>query len=221
MALKAYYKEKSVPKLKEELKIKNELDLPRLEKVVVSVGLSDARFDKNETKERVETLKKITGQNPVPLRAKKAISNFKIRQGQIIAYMVTLRAEKMYDFVDKLINVTLPRIRDFRGIHSYSIDKNGNISIGLKEHIAFPEIKIEEVEKMHGLGITIVTTANDKEESIKLLKAIGAVVSDEKRKKDDDDKLESIEDLRQKREIKNKEIKTKLDNQEIKEEEEE
>jgi len=221
MSLKTYYKKESVPKLKSELKIKNELDLPKLLKVIVSVGLSNARFDKNETKERLETLKKITGQNPIPLRAKKAISNFKIRQGQIIAYMVTLRGEKMYDFIDKFINVALPRIRDFRGIHSYSIDNNGNISIGIKEHIAFPEIKIEEVEKMHGLGVTIVTTSKDKEESIKLLKSIGAVISDEKRKKDEDDRLESIEDLRQKRETKSKEIKTKLDNKEIKEGEEE
>lgn len=205
MNLKTYYKEKSVPILKDELNIKNELDLPKFEKVVVSVGLSEARFDKNETKERVETLRKITGQNPIPLRAKKAISNFKIRKGQIIAYLTTLRGPRMYDFIDKLINVVLPRIREFRGIPLYSFDEFGNLSLGIKEQIAFPEIKIEETEKMHGLGITIVTTARNKEEARALFKASGAVVTDEKKKKEEESKLESIEEMREKREIKEKE----------------
>jgi large subunit ribosomal protein L5 len=199
MKLLEYYKEKSVPMLKTELKIENELDLPRLEKVIVMIGLSDARFDKNETAERIKTLSTITGQKPLALRAKKAISNFKTRQGQIIAYMVTLRGRRMYDFVDKLINIVLPRIRDFRGIASYSIDKNGNLSLGIKEHIAFPEIKMEEVEKMHGLGITIVTSAKDKEEALSLIKALGAVVSHDKRKKEAET-LETLETMREKRE---------------------
>lgn len=199
MKLLEYYKEKSVPMLKTELKIENELDLPRLEKVIVMIGLSDARFDKNETAERIKTLETITGQKPQELRAKKAISNFKTRQGQVIAYMVTLRGRRMYDFVDKLINIVLPRIRDFRGIASYSIDKNGNLSLGIKEHIAFPEIKMEKVEKMHGLGITIVTSAKDKEEALSLIKALGAVVSQDKRKKEAET-LETLETMREKRE---------------------
>lgn len=204
MPLKTYYQKKSIPILKEELKITNELDLPKLEKVVINIGLSDSRFNKDETKEKIETLQKISGQKPVPLKAKKAISNFKVRDGQTIAYMVTLRGQRMYDFVDKLINIVLPRIRDFRGIHSYSIDNNGNISIGIKEHVVFPEVKIEEVEKMHGLGITIVTTAKDKSEALVFLKAIGAVVSEEKRKKEDE-KLETIEETRAKTETQHKE----------------
>lgn len=199
MKLLEFYKEKSVPMLKTELKIENVLDLPRLEKVIVMIGLSDARFDKNETAERIKTLQQITGQKPLELRAKKAISNFKTRQGQVIAYMVTLRGRRMYDFVDKLINIVLPRIRDFRGIASYSIDKNGNLSLGIKEHIAFPEIKMEEVEKMHGLGITIVTSAKDKEEALALMKALGAVISQDKRKKETET-LETLETMREKRE---------------------
>jgi len=205
MKLIQHYKEKSIPQLKTELKIKNKLDLPRLEKVIVMVGLSEARFDKNETAQRVKTLRVITGQKPLALRAKKAISNFKIREGQVIAYMVTLRGKRMYDFMDKLINIVLPRIRDFRGIASYSIDKNGNLSLGIKEQIAFPEIKMEEVEKMHGLGITVVTTAKDKEEALALLKSLGAVISLDKRKKEVEI-LETLETMREKREKKEKAI---------------
>jgi len=203
MNLKEYYQKKSIPKLKKELKIKNELELPKLEKVVVSLGLSEARFDKKAAAERVESLKKICGQKPLALRAKKAISNFKIRQGQVIAYLVTLRSKRMYDFVDKLLNIILPRIRDFRGIPSYSFDKSGNLSLGIKEQISFPEIKIEEVLEMHGLGITIVTTAKDKKESIGLMKALGAVIIEEKKKKEEE-KLESLEEMREKRESQTK-----------------
>lgn len=207
MNLKQYYKEKSIPVLKEKLKIKNELDLPKIEKIVVSVGLSQARFSKEEVAERIETVKKITGQKPIALRAKKAISNFKLRQGQIIAYMVTLRGMKMYDFLDKLINIVLPRIRDFRGIAVYSFDKNGNFSLGIKEHIVFPEIKIEEVKKMHGLGITVITTADNRDELKHLLKSLGAQISEEKKKKEEE--LESLEEMREKREKKEKEAEKK------------
>ncbi|TSC91177.1 MAG: large subunit ribosomal protein L5 [Candidatus Berkelbacteria bacterium Licking1014_96] len=206
MSLKTYYQKKSVPMLKKELKIKNELDLPKLEKVIVSIGLSDARFNKDEAKERVETLEKITGQKPIGLTAKKAISNFKIRQGQVIAYMATLRGQRMYDFVDKLINIVLPRIRDFRGIPTYSFDKEGNLSLGIKEQLAFPEIKIEKVNKTHGLGITFVTTAHDTDEAKALIKSLGAVLSEEKKKKEEE-KLETIQEAREKREVKAKEIK--------------
>jgi len=208
MNLKQYYKEKSIPVLKKELKIKNELDLPKVQKIVVSIGLSQARFSKEEVAERIETIKKITGQKPIALRAKKAISNFKLRQGQIIAYMATLRGIKMYDFLDKLINIVLPRIRDFRGIATYSFDKGGNFSLGIKEHIVFPEIKIEEVKKMHGLGITVITTAESKNELEHLLKSLGAQISGEKKKKEEE-KLESLEEMREKREKKEKEAEKK------------
>jgi large subunit ribosomal protein L5 len=186
MKLAQYYKEKSVPMLKDELKIDNIMALPKISKVIVSVGLSQARFDKEASSNIVKTLEKITGQKPVGRAAKKAISNFKMRKRQIVAYTVTLRGERMYDFMDKLINVTLPRIRDFRGIHTYSIDKNGNINLGLREQVAFPEIKMEEMQTLHGLGITIVTTAKDKNEAKALLKSIGAIVSEEKRSKKDE-----------------------------------
>lgn len=199
MPLKTYYQEKSVPILKEELKIQNELALPVLKKVIVSIGLSEARFNKDETQERIKTLEKITGQKPLALKAKKAISNFKLRQGQVIAYMVTLRGKRMYDFIEKLFKAVLPRIRDFRGIPTYSFDGRGGISLGIKEQIVFPEIKIEEVQKPHSLGITIVTTAKDDHETESLIKAMGGIIYQGKKEKKTED-LETIEAMRENRE---------------------
>jgi len=193
MNLKQYYQKKAVPEMKKALKQKNELALPFFQKVIVTVGLSEARFDKEATANIIKTLNRITGQKPVPRLAKKAISNFKVRAGQPVAYMVTLRKTKMYDFLDKLINVVLPRIRDFRGIPAYSIDENGNINFGIKEQVAFPEIKVEETEKIHGVGITIITSAKNKDEAKLLLKKIGAVILEEKKpKKIIKDKTEEV-----------------------------
>lgn len=167
------YKEKIAPKLKEELKVKNVFSVPRLQKIVINVGLGKILNDK----EMMETVEKnimaITGQKPIKTKAKKSISNFKIRKGLIIGMKVTLRGEKMYDFLDKLINITFPRIRDFRGIDPKAADGNGNITIGIKEYIFFPEIKLEEVEKTHGLEITIATNSRDNASCIALLKAFG------------------------------------------------
>ena len=132
-------------------------------------GLRDAKF--NEVVEA--TLQRISGQRPVKVAAKKSISNFKIRQGLIVGMMVTLRGKKMYDFIDKLINVTLPRIRDFRGLDTKSVDPNGNLNIGLKENIAFPEIRSDEVEKIHGLQVSIATNAGSQEIGLELFKSLG------------------------------------------------
>jgi len=167
------YKEKVVPHLKETLGYKNVMQVPKLSKVTLNVGYGrqakEAVFVENVEK----TLTAITGQKPVHNKAKKSISNFKIRQGQGIGASVTLRDKRMYDFIDKLVNVTLPRVRDFRGISPKSFDKQGNYTLGLKENIAFPEITSDTLDKIHGLEIVINTTAKNREEGFALLKALG------------------------------------------------
>lgn len=171
--LKEKFQKEVIPIMKEMFSYKNDLAVPKLEKVVVNVGvgqgLKDARF--NEVVEN--TLLRITGQKPIKAKAKKSISNFKIREGQAVGMKVSLRGNRMYDFLDKLINVTLPRVRDFRGLDFKSLDSNGNLNIGFSEHIAFPEIKSDEVEKIHGLEVAVVTTAKSKKESLALLKLLG------------------------------------------------
>jgi len=173
MNLKEKYQKVVIPALKEKFGYKNNLAIPRIDKVVVNVGtgqgLKDAKF--NEVV--AATLERITGQRPIRVAAKKSISNFKIRAGLVVGMMVTLRGKRMYDFVDKLINITLPRVRDFRGLETRSVDPQGNLNLGFKEHIAFPEIKSDEVEKIHGLEISIVTTAKSREEGLELLTLLG------------------------------------------------
>ncbi|MFA6410542.1 MAG: 50S ribosomal protein L5 [Candidatus Buchananbacteria bacterium] len=171
--LSEIYQKKAIPALKEKFGYKNNLAVPKIEKVVVNIGtgqgLRDVKF--NEVAEN--TLMRITGQKPVKTAAKKSISNFKIREGLIVGMMVTLRGQRMYDFLDKLINVTFPRVRDFRGLDTKSIDPQGNLNLGFKEHISFPEIKSDEIEKIHGLQITVVTSAKTKEEGLELFKNLG------------------------------------------------
>ena len=171
--IKEKYKKEVTPVLKEKFGYKNNLAVPRIEKVIINIGtgqgLKDAKF--NEVVE--DTLRRITGQRPIKVRAKKSISNFKIRQGLVVGMMVTLRGRRMDDFVDKLINVTLPRVRDFRGLALRSVDPQGNLNVGFTEHIAFPEIKSDEIEKIHGLQISVVTTAKTREESLELLRLLG------------------------------------------------
>lgn len=167
------YKKQVLPSLIKQFGYKNPFAAPRLVKVVINVGagqnLKDAKFSEAVEK----NLGLITGQRPVKTLAKKSISNFKIRQGMVIGMKVTLRKKRMYDFLDKLINVTLPRIRDFRGLPSESVDKQGNLTIGLKEQIAFPEIPAEGIEKLHGLEISVVSTAANKVEALEFYKLLG------------------------------------------------
>ncbi|MFH1946989.1 MAG: 50S ribosomal protein L5 [Candidatus Magasanikbacteria bacterium] len=171
--LQKYYKEQVVSALKEQFGYKSIMQVPKLEKVVINVGygryIKDAGFIDNIEK----TLRSITGQNPVHNKAKKSISNFKIREGMKIGVSVTLRGKKMYEFIDKLISITLPRVRDFRGISKKSFDKQGNYTLGFKEHIAFPEIKGDAVEKIHGLEMVICTTSKSREEGEALLEKLG------------------------------------------------
>ena len=167
------YKTNAIPALKEKFGFTNNLAVPKIEKVVVNVGtgpgLKDPRF--NEVVEA--TLQRITGQRPVKTIAKKSISNFKIREGLVIGMVVTLRGKRMYDFLGKLINVTLPRVRDFRGLDPKNIDQRGTLNLGFREHIAFPEIKSDEIEKIHGMQVTVVTTAKSREQGLELLTHLG------------------------------------------------
>jgi len=173
MRLKEYYKKQVLPKMKEEMGIKNEMAVPRMEKVTLNVGLGPG-MKEPKYKEQVEaTLAAITGQKAVLTKARKSISSFKIREGMEIGAKVTLRGDRMYDFVEKLINIVFPRVRDFRGIEVKKVDKDGNISVGIKETLAFPEISPEEIELNHPLEITITTTANSREEGRALFEKLG------------------------------------------------
>lgn len=173
MSLKEKYNKKVTAELMKNAGYKNVMQVPHLVKVVLNVGISSKQKDANLNETVQSTMKKITGQTPSERQAKKSISSFKIRKGQIVGYSATLRGSKMYDFVDKFINITLPRVRDFRGIGTKSFDGNGNYSIGFKEQVAFPEIKPQDAEKLHGLEIVFVTTAKSDEEARKFLQTIG------------------------------------------------
>ncbi len=167
-----YLKEISI-QLKKELNLKNNHQVPKLNKVVVNVGFGK-RFKEKEFVDSVENaLKKITGQKPKMNPAKKSVSAFKIREGNIIGASVILRGKRMYDFVDKLVNITFPRVRDFRGIDPKNIDRTGNLTIGFKEHVAFPEIGVEDLDKIFGLEMSIDTSAKNKEEAFALFKELG------------------------------------------------
>ena len=167
------YKEKVVPALMEAFEYKSVINVPRVEKVTINVGYGRHAKDKSYIENVQKTLMAITGQRPVVNKAKKSISNFKIREGMNIGTSVTLRGKRMYDFVDKLVSATFPRVRDFRGISPKSFDKQGNYAVGFKENIAFPEIDTDAIDKIHGLEIVITTTAKSREEGLGLLKALG------------------------------------------------
>lgn len=169
------------PKLEQELGISNRLALPKLTKVVINVGLGDLRGNEPLQKNVTEGLGLITGQKPVPTRAKRAIAGFKIRQNDLIGYTVTLRGKRMYDFLDRLITYVFPRLRDFQGIAVTGFDKHGNFSFGLKEQTVFPEIPYETSDKNWGMQITIVTTAHDNAGAKLLLQELGfPLVKEEK-----------------------------------------
>jgi len=168
------YNKKARPALMKEFGYKNVYAVPKIEKVVINVGLSKALSDKKWIDIAIETLTRITGQKPVTTKAKKSISNFKIREGMVVGAMVTLRGKRMYDFIEKMVHVTFPRMRDFHGLEpTKGFDKNGNYSIGFHEQIIFPEIASDEVENLHGLEISFKTTAPDKEQALFLLRSLG------------------------------------------------
>lgn len=161
------------PLMKEKFGYSNVMEVPRIEKVTLNVGYGRHVKDKQFVEKVEDTLQKITGQKPVHNKSKKSISNFKIREGMNIGASVTLRGTAMYDFLYKLVNITFPRVRDFRGINPKAFDKQGNYSIGFKENGAFPELGAEAADQLHGLEVVITTTATKKEEGFELLKALG------------------------------------------------
>lgn len=167
------YKKKMIPALMKELNVKNVFALPKLQKIVVNVGLGRAIKDEKFLEIVLRDLGLITGQKPKTTLAKKSIANFKTREGMVIGAMVTLRGPRMYDFLSCLINVALPRTRDFRGVSLKSLDKKGNLTIGVKEHIVFPEISGEEVKNIFGFEITLVIRAKNQSEAVAFYKAIG------------------------------------------------
>lgn len=172
--LRETYDKKIVPELMKSFGYKNRMAVPKVKSVSVNVGMSTNLLKDPKIPETVEaTLLRITGQKPVKTLAKKSIASFKIRQGMTIGMKVTLRGARMWHFLEKLINVTLPRIRDFRGISPKLIDKQGNLSIGFKEYIAFPEIRSDEIERLHGVQVTVTTSAGSREEGLELFKLMG------------------------------------------------
>ncbi|MDD2680723.1 MAG: 50S ribosomal protein L5 [Patescibacteria group bacterium] len=173
MSLKAKYQKEVVPQLKERFGYKNNLLVPRLQKVVINIGFGKHAKEKEAISSIEKALTKISGQKPVMTKAKKSVSAFKLRQGQIIGSVVTLRGERMYDFIDKLVNVTFPRVRDFRGISDHGVDRTGNITIGFKDYSAFPELRPEDVDNVYGLEISINTNAKNREEGLALFTALG------------------------------------------------
>lgn len=173
MTLKERYTKEVLPALQKELGITNPMAAPHVTSVTLSVGLSQGLKDPKFLEVAENTLTRITGQKPVKTKAKQSISNFKIRQGMVVGMRVTLRGARMWSFLDKFLNVTFPRVRDFRGISSKHIDSSGNISIGFREFLPFPEIRPDEVERVHGLQVTVTTTAKDRKKGLALLKALG------------------------------------------------
>lgn len=171
--LKEKYLKEIVPVLQKELGLKTIAAVPKLDKIVLNVGLGKSIADPKFKDVVLNTLQQISGQKPVTTTAKKAISNFKIKKGLIVGAKVTLRGERMYDFLDKLVNITLPRLRDFRGIKNEAVDEKGNLNIGFSEHNVFPEMKVDEVEALHGLEVALVTTAGKRESGKRLLTLLG------------------------------------------------
>jgi large subunit ribosomal protein L5 len=173
MDMQTVYKSKVIPALKKEFGYKNNYQLPKLVKVTINVGLGKGKDDPKLFEVAESTLSRISGQKPVITLAKKSISNFKVREGMKVGLIVTLRGKNMWSFLTKLVHVAIPRVRDFRGINSKSIDQQGNLTIGFKEHIVFPEIKSDEVEKIHGLEVSITTTAGSREVGEALFRLLG------------------------------------------------
>ncbi len=172
--LKDYYKSDVAPALMKKFGYKSVMQIPKLEKIVINVGCGEARENSKVMDAVVKDLAAITGQKPILTVAKTSIANFKLREGMVIGAKVTLRADKMYEFMDRFFNVALPRVRDFRGINPNSFDGRGNYTVGLKEQLIFPEIEYDKIDKIRGMDISFITTAKTDEEARELLSLLGA-----------------------------------------------
>jgi large subunit ribosomal protein L5 len=171
--MKEMYKTDLVPQLLKDLQLKNVMEVPRVEKVVINMGLGEAIQNIKVLESAVDELSRLTGQKAVITKAKKSIATFKLREGMPIGCMVTLRRDRAYEFLDRLINVALPRVRDFKGVSSKAFDGRGNYTLGIREQIIFPEIDLDKIDKVKGLNVTIVTTARTDEEGRALLTGLG------------------------------------------------
>ena len=172
--IKELYTSEIAPALMKKFEYKSVMQIPKLDKIVINVGVGDAKENSKAIDAVIADITAITGQKAVPTYARKSVANFKLREGMKIGVKVTLRGEKMYEFVDRLFNFSLPRVRDFKGINPNAFDGRGNYSLGLKEQLIFPEIEYDKVEKIRGMDICFVTTANTDEEARELLKLMGA-----------------------------------------------
>ena len=171
--LKELYQKEVTKKLQSEFEIKNPMAIPKIEKVVLNMGLGEAVSNVKILDGAVDEMSQISGQKPVITKAKKSIANFNLREGQPIGVMVTLRGDKMYEFLDRLMNIALPRVRDFRGVPTRAFDGRGNYTLGIREHLIFPEIDLTKVDKPKGMNVTIVTTAKNDEQARYLLRELG------------------------------------------------
>jgi large subunit ribosomal protein L5 len=171
--LQEVYKNEIIPSMMKKFDYKNELQVPKFDKIVINMGVGEAKENAKVLDSAVKDLEIISGQKPVITKAKKSVANFKLREGMPIGCKVTLRGERMYDFLDRLINLALPRVRDFRGVNPDAFDGRGNYALGIKEQLIFPEIDYDKVDKVRGMDIIIVTTANTDEEARELLKSFG------------------------------------------------
>ena len=172
--MKDYYKSEVAPALMEKFGYKSTMQIPKLDKIVVNVGCGEAKANSKVVDAIVKDISTITGQHPTICRARKSVANFKLREGVTIGVKVTLRGERMYEFLDRLFNVALPRVRDFRGINPNAFDGRGNYNMGLKEQLIFPEIEFDKIDKVRGMDICFVTTATTDEEGRELLRLMGA-----------------------------------------------
>ena len=172
--LKELYKDQVAPALMQKFGYKSVMQIPKLDKIVINIGMGDARDNPKAIESAVNDLAQITGQKPVITKARKSVANFKLREGMNIGCKVTLRDDRMYEFLDRFFNVALPRVRDFRGINANSFDGRGNYSVGIKEQLIFPEIDYDKIDKIRGMDIIMVTTAKTDEEARELLTLMGA-----------------------------------------------
>ena len=179
--LKTTYNKEIISKLMSKLSLKNKHEVPKIEKIILNIGLGEDASDGKKLKSCLDDLALIAGQKPVTTKFKKSISNFKTRKGTNAGAKVTLRSNKMYEFIDRLINIALPRIKDFRGLSSKGIDNSYNYSFGIKEHIIFPEVNFDKVDKIRGLDITMVTNSKNKEGTLELLKEFNFPINEKKK----------------------------------------
>ena len=178
--LKSTYEKEIVTKLMSKLSVKNKHEVPKIDKIILNMGLGEDASDGKKLKACVDDMALIAGQKPIITKFKKSISNFKTRKGSNAGVKVTLRSHRMYEFIDRLVNIALPRIKDFRGLSSKGIDSSNNYSFGIREHIIFPEVNFDKVDKIRGLDITVVTSSKSKEGTLELLKEFNFPLNDKK-----------------------------------------